>query len=80
MQSCVNEYVLDREDREAVDDHMDYLDGLGYWPGVIRRKLKMAVGTRIKRIKEPISGGQSRFILFRSSRCAGGYDCDDGRF
>jgi hypothetical protein len=42
MQSCVNEYVLDREDREAVDDHMDYLDGLGYWPGVIRRKLKMA--------------------------------------
>ena len=42
MQSCVNEYVLDREDREAVDDHMDYLEGLGYWPGVIRRKLKMA--------------------------------------
>ena len=42
MQSCVNEYVLDREGREAVDDHMDYLDGLGYWPGVIRRKLKMA--------------------------------------
>ena len=55
MQSFVNEYVLDREDREAVEDHMDYLDGLGYWPGIIRRKLKMAVGTRVKRIKEPIS-------------------------
>ena len=38
----VNEYVLDREDREAVEDYMDYLDGLGHWPGVIRRKLKMA--------------------------------------
>ncbi|HKM78049.1 MAG TPA: hypothetical protein VJZ03_03155 [Candidatus Bathyarchaeia archaeon] len=42
MQGFVNEYVLDREGREAVEDHMDYLDGRGYWPGVIRRKLKMA--------------------------------------
>jgi hypothetical protein len=42
MQSFVTEHVLDREDREAVEDHMDYLDGLGYWPGIIRRKLKMA--------------------------------------
>ena len=37
MKSFVNEYVLGREDREAVEDYMDYLDSLGYWPGVIRR-------------------------------------------
>lgn len=42
MKSFVNEYVLDRENRETVEDYMDYLDGLGYWPGVIHHKLKMA--------------------------------------
>ena len=42
MKSFVNECVLDRENREAVEGYMDYLDDLGYWPGVIRRKLKMA--------------------------------------
>jgi hypothetical protein len=42
VQGFVNEHVLDREDRAAVERYMDYLDGLGYWPGVNRRKLKMA--------------------------------------
>ena len=42
MKSFVNECVLDRENREAVEDYMDYLDDLGYWPGVIHRRLKMA--------------------------------------
>jgi len=42
VKSFVNEYVLDRENREAVEDYMDHLDGLDYWPGVIHRKLKIA--------------------------------------
>jgi hypothetical protein len=49
----VNEYVLDREDKEAVEDHTDYLDGLGYWPGVIRRnnrsKAQADHGTHIRK-------------------------------
>ena len=35
MKSFVNKYVLDRDEREAVEDYMGYLDGLGYWPGAI---------------------------------------------
>jgi len=42
MKSSVNEYVLDRENRESVEDYMDYLDDLGYWPEVIHRRLNMA--------------------------------------
>ena len=60
MKSCVNEYVLDRENREVVEDYMDYLDDLGYWPAVIHRTLKMGRRSRGQRdhvsaIQEPIT-------------------------
>ncbi len=44
----VNEDFLDREDRDALQDHMDYLDGLGYWPGIIHRKLKLARRSKVQ--------------------------------
>ena len=60
MKSFVNEYVLHRENREAVEDYMDYLDGLGYWPAVIHRTLKMgrrnkAQTDHVTTIQEPIT-------------------------
>ncbi|MGD0423309.1 MAG: hypothetical protein ABSA92_07605 [Candidatus Bathyarchaeia archaeon] len=51
MQSCVNEHVLDREDIDALQDRMDYLDGLGYWPGVIRRKLILARRSKVQTVQ-----------------------------
>jgi hypothetical protein len=60
LRSFVTKYVLDRENREAVEDYMNYLDGLGYWPGVIHRTLKTARRNKdqtdyVTTIQEPIT-------------------------
>ena len=60
MERFIKESVLDRENREAVEDYMDYLDGLGYWPAVIHRTLKMGRRSKGQRdhvsaIQEPIT-------------------------